>query len=78
VDAEQLKNFFTSDKNKDSAVIMSVQGRLYPVDVHYVIGECRCKLLQSVKQLNLAHTHIPKNKHIKKKRGGKNKTKQKT
>jgi len=32
VDAEHLRNFFD---NKDSAVILSVQGRLYPVDVFY-------------------------------------------
>lgn len=42
VDAEQLYNFFNQnsshDKSKDSAVIMSVEGRLYPVDIHYVKG----------------------------------------
>jgi len=42
VDAEQLYNFFNQnsshDKSKDTAVIMSVEGRLYPVDIHYVKG----------------------------------------
>ncbi|XP_067007183.1 probable ATP-dependent RNA helicase DHX35 [Anabrus simplex] len=40
VDAEQIKNFFnqnsTNDPSKDTAVIMSVEGRLYPVDVFYI------------------------------------------
>jgi hypothetical protein len=42
VDAEQLYNFFnlnsSRDITKDTAVIMSVEGRLYPVDIHYVKG----------------------------------------
>jgi len=42
VDAEQLYNFFNQnsshDMSKDTAVIMSVEGRLYPVDIHYVKG----------------------------------------
>jgi ATP-dependent RNA helicase DDX35 len=48
VDAEQLYNFFnhnsSQDMSKDTSVIMSVEGRLYPVDVHYVKGNivCRC------------------------------------
>ncbi|XP_049762763.1 probable ATP-dependent RNA helicase DHX35 isoform X1 [Schistocerca cancellata] len=37
VDAEHLKNFFShSPSNKDTAVIMSVHGRLYPVSVYYL------------------------------------------
>ncbi|XP_043488976.1 probable ATP-dependent RNA helicase DHX35 [Polistes fuscatus] len=40
VDAEQLRDFFnmntTKDSSKDTAVIMSVEGRLYPVDIFYV------------------------------------------
>ncbi|PSN42130.1 putative ATP-dependent RNA helicase DHX35 [Blattella germanica] len=40
VDAEQLHNFFnqnsSKDPSQDTAVIMSVEGRLYPVDIHYV------------------------------------------
>jgi ATP-dependent RNA helicase DDX35 len=42
VDAEQLYSFFnhnsSKDLTKDTAVIMSVEGRLYPVDIHYVKG----------------------------------------
>lgn len=40
VDAEQLRNFFnfnvSKDPKKDNSVIISVQGRLYPVEVFYV------------------------------------------
>ncbi|KAK2586108.1 hypothetical protein KPH14_008387 [Odynerus spinipes] len=40
VDAEQLRDFFntntTKDSAKDTAVIMSIEGRLYPVDIFYV------------------------------------------
>ncbi|XP_012525860.1 probable ATP-dependent RNA helicase DHX35 [Monomorium pharaonis] len=40
VDAEELRDFFnvntTKDSSKDSAVIMSVEGRLYPVDIFFV------------------------------------------
>lgn len=39
VDAEQLRDFFntntTTDSTKDSAVILTVEGRLYPVDIFY-------------------------------------------
>eukprot|EP01027_Heterolobosea_sp_BB2_P018679 GEZU01026281.1.p1 GENE.GEZU01026281.1~~GEZU01026281.1.p1 ORF type:complete len:648 (-),score=93.75 GEZU01026281.1:63-2006(-) len=39
LDAEDFKNFFetntTRDKSKDSVYIMSVEGRTYPVDIHY-------------------------------------------
>ncbi|XP_054282374.1 probable ATP-dependent RNA helicase DHX35 isoform X2 [Macrosteles quadrilineatus] len=38
MDAEHLCSFFnhSSDKNKKTAVIMSVEGRLYPVQIHYL------------------------------------------
>ncbi|XP_071450237.1 probable ATP-dependent RNA helicase DHX35 [Hetaerina americana] len=40
VDANQLKIFFnynrTRNEDDDTATIMSVEGRLYPVDIHYV------------------------------------------
>lgn len=42
VDAEELRDFFnintTKDSSKDSAVIMSVEGRLYPVEVFFLKG----------------------------------------
>ncbi|XP_034189179.2 putative ATP-dependent RNA helicase DHX35 isoform X1 [Osmia lignaria lignaria] len=40
VDAEQLRDFFntntTKDSTKDTAIILTVEGRLYPVDIFYV------------------------------------------
>ncbi|KAF4520740.1 hypothetical protein B566_EDAN004860 [Ephemera danica] len=37
VDAEQLKKFFSSGKDEvETAAILSIHGRLYPVDVHYI------------------------------------------
>ncbi|XP_017892913.1 probable ATP-dependent RNA helicase DHX35 isoform X2 [Ceratina calcarata] len=40
VDAEQLRDFFntnvTKDSAKDTATILTVEGRLYPVDIFYV------------------------------------------
>lgn len=43
VDAEEIQYFFnfnkTKDKGKDTAVIMSVAGRMYSVDVFYLQGE---------------------------------------
>lgn len=42
VDAEQLRDFFntntTKDSTKDTAVILTVEGRLYPVDTFFVKG----------------------------------------
>lgn len=42
VDAEELRDFFnvnaTKDPGKDSAVIMSVEGRLYPVEIFFLKG----------------------------------------
>lgn len=43
MDAEHLQNFFntnvTKDKNKDTAIILTVEGRQYPVDIFYVKGK---------------------------------------
>ncbi|XP_043260880.1 probable ATP-dependent RNA helicase DHX35 isoform X2 [Colletes gigas] len=36
VDAEQLRDFFNTGTVKDTAVIMNVEGRLYPVDIYFV------------------------------------------
>lgn len=41
MDAKELRAFFnnnTADKKKDTAVIMSVHGRQFPVDIHYLKG----------------------------------------
>lgn len=40
MDAKELFQFFNNaDQKKDSAVIMSVQGRQYPVNIYYVKGK---------------------------------------
>lgn len=42
MDAKELQAFFnnnrTADKKKDTAVIMSIKGRQFPVDIHYLKG----------------------------------------
>lgn len=42
VDAEQLRDFFnintTKDSTKDTAVILTIEGRLYPVDIFFIKG----------------------------------------
>lgn len=42
MDAKELQAFFnnniTGDSKKDTAVILSVHGRQFPVDVHYLQG----------------------------------------
>lgn len=42
MDAKELQIFFnnnhTGDSKRDTSVIMSVQGRQYPVDIHYLKG----------------------------------------
>lgn len=42
MDAEQLCQFF--NQGSDSAVILGVEGRLYPVQVHYLKGTLGCPL----------------------------------
>ncbi|KAL8616322.1 ATP-dependent RNA helicase [Nucella lapillus] len=41
LDAEEMKNFFnyneTGDPEKDTAAVMTVEGREYPVDIHYCL-----------------------------------------
>lgn len=42
VDAEQLRDFFNTntikDSTKDTAVILTIEGRLYPVDIFFIKG----------------------------------------
>ncbi|XP_031562645.1 probable ATP-dependent RNA helicase DHX35 isoform X2 [Actinia tenebrosa] len=42
LDAEMFKKYFntniTSDKSKDTAAVLSVEGRSYPVDIHYTLS----------------------------------------
>jgi ATP-dependent RNA helicase DDX35 len=63
VDAEQLYNFFNQnsshDMSKDTAVIMSVEGRLYPVDIHYVKEPVPDYVKAVVDTAALIHEHEP-------------------
>lgn len=49
MDSKELFEFFNNndagDKKKDSAVILSVQGRQYPVNIYYVKGNVNRKSL---------------------------------
>lgn len=42
MDAKELQSFFNNnssgDKKKDTSVILSVHGRQFPVDIHYLKG----------------------------------------
>lgn len=42
MDAKELQTFFnmnnSPDKKKDTSVILSVHGRQFPVDIHYLKG----------------------------------------
>lgn len=50
VDADQLYNFFnfntTNNKEKDTAAVISVEGRTHPVDIHYLEGKLEDFLLK--------------------------------
>lgn len=41
IDAENIKEFFnaneTNDPTKDTVAIMSIEGRTFPVDIHYAM-----------------------------------------
>lgn len=45
VDADQLYNFFnfntTSKREKDTAAVISVEGRTHPVDIFYMEGKAK-------------------------------------
>lgn len=44
IDADHMLDFFnfnkTDDKSKDTAAVLSISGRTYPVDVHYIKEPC--------------------------------------
>lgn len=63
VDAEQLYRFFNQnsgkDKSQDTTVIMSVEGRLYPVDIHYVKEPVPDYVKATVETVIKIHLHEP-------------------
>ena len=40
VDAEELRRFFSLERDRQTAAILSVEGRQHPVQVYYSIGSC--------------------------------------
>ncbi|CAG9816310.1 unnamed protein product [Phaedon cochleariae] len=60
LDAKELKDFFnnnqTNEKKKDTAVIMSVEGRQYPVDIFYVAEPVPCYIQASVDAVLKIHS----------------------
>ncbi len=59
LDAENLKQFFETnislDHSKDTATILSIQGRLHPVDILYLTESCRNYLHQCVTTIFQIH-----------------------
>ncbi|KAJ3271239.1 ATPdependent RNA helicase, partial [Borealophlyctis nickersoniae] len=59
LDAELFYEFFntntTDDRTKDTAVIMSLEGRMYPVDVHYLTEPCSDYLEKTVETVFNIH-----------------------
>uniref|UniRef100_A0A0B7A8J7 RNA helicase n=1 Tax=Arion vulgaris TaxID=1028688 RepID=A0A0B7A8J7_9EUPU len=59
LNAEEMKNFFntneTDDIEKDTAVIMTVQGREYPVDIHYMLDPVPNYIKASVETVMKIH-----------------------
>lgn len=59
LDAVSFKNFFetniTDDPSKDSAAIMSIQGRQHPVDIYYLSTPCQDYVEASVDTILLLH-----------------------
>lgn len=56
-------NFFntneTSDRSKDTAIIMPLEGRTFPVDVHYLIDPCQNYVKETVETILKIHKQEP-------------------
>lgn len=49
----------TGDKHKDTAVIMPLEGRAYPVDIHYLIDPCQNYVKETVATVMKIHKTEP-------------------
>lgn len=49
----------TDDSSKDTAVIMPLEGRTYPVDVHYLSDACQNYVKETVDTILKIHKHEP-------------------
>lgn len=55
IDAEFFRNFFTLKKQPKSAVILSVEGKMYPVDTFYITEPCADYVKQTVSTVLKIH-----------------------
>ena len=63
IDAEDVKEFYntnkTKDKSKDTAYILSIEGRTYPVDIHYTIKPVEDYVQSSLNTVMDIHKYQP-------------------
>lgn len=49
----------TDNPNKDTAVIMPIEGRAHPVDIHYLTDACQNYVKETVDTILKIHKHEP-------------------
>ncbi|KAF9586519.1 hypothetical protein BGW38_003205 [Lunasporangiospora selenospora] len=64
LDAEAFASFFSTnptpkDSSKDNTTILSVQGRMYPVDIHYLAESCPDYMERAIQTVFDIHTKEP-------------------
>lgn len=63
LDAEGMKSFFetntTNDSKNDTATIISIEGRTYPVDIHYLREPCHDYIEAALETVVSIHTTQP-------------------
>ncbi|KAF6030406.1 DHX35 [Bugula neritina] len=63
LDAQMFFDFFntneTEDKSKDTVVIMPVEGRSFPVDIHYLVDPCQNYVKETVNTILKIHKTEP-------------------
>ncbi|KAH3778420.1 hypothetical protein DPMN_179878, partial [Dreissena polymorpha] len=61
LDAEEIKDFFnrndSEDPSKDTAAILSIEGRAYPVDIHYTLDPVPDYIKATVETICKIHRH---------------------
>jgi ATP-dependent RNA helicase DDX35 len=62
LDAEEFKNFFntnrSSDATKDDAAIISIEGRMHPIDIHYLEQPCKNYLDETISTVMAIHHKV--------------------
>ncbi|XP_059163532.1 probable ATP-dependent RNA helicase DHX35 [Physella acuta] len=63
LDAEEMRNFFndndTSDPEKDTAAIMTIEGREFPVDIHYTLDPVPNYIKAAIETVMKIHRNEP-------------------